>query len=110
MTKPSRSLSHGREAFGGVSLNAVDSAREAQKPAIPSGLQAASAPPATITSASPSMIRRDASPMACTPVAQAVTALWLGPLKPYLMENWPEARLISAEGMKNGDRRRDLPS
>ena len=44
--------------------------------------------------------------MAWAPVAQAVTTEWLGPLKPYLIETWPEARLISAEGMKNGLTRR----
>ncbi len=76
---------------------------------MPSRLTAPSAPPATITSASPSAISRAASPMAWTPVAQAVTAEWLGPLKPYLMETWPEPRLMSAEGMKKGDRRRALP-
>jgi hypothetical protein len=32
-----------------------------------------------MTSASPNMIRRDASPTACVPVAQAVTTEWLGP-------------------------------
>ena len=69
----------------------------------------ASAPPATITSASPHMISREASPMACTPEAQAVTTAWFGPLKPYLIDRWPEARLISADGMKNGDSRRALP-
>ena len=36
ITKPSRSLSHGRDASGGRSLNPVDSAREAQNPAMPS--------------------------------------------------------------------------
>jgi hypothetical protein len=45
---------------------------------------------------------RAASPSACAPVEQAVTGAWLGPLKPYLMETCPEARLIKAEGMKNG--------
>ena len=63
----------GARGLGGRSLKPVDSAREAQKPAMPSGLTAASAPPATITSASPSTISRAASPIACTPVAQAVT-------------------------------------
>ena len=87
----------------------MDKARLAQNPAMPSAFTAASAPPATITSASPHPISRAASPMACTPVAQAVTTEWLGPLKPYLMDTWPEARLISADGMKNGDSRRDLP-
>src|SRR4051794_21750227 len=102
MTKPSRSLSQGRDAAGGLSLKWVDRAREAQNPAMPISHTAASAPPATITSASPHMIRRDASPIAWTPVAQAVTAEWFGPLKPYLIETWPDARLISADGMKNG--------
>jgi hypothetical protein len=105
MTKPSRPSSQGREAFCGVSLKAVDSAREAQKPAMPISLTAASAPPATMTSVSPRAISRAASPSAWTPVAQAVTAEWFGPLNPYLMETWPEARLISALGMKKGERR-----
>ena len=82
MTKPSRSLSHGREAFVGVSLKPVERAREAQNPAMPSSHTAASAPPATITSASPWTISLAASPIACTPVAQAVTTAWFGPLKP----------------------------
>jgi hypothetical protein len=76
---------------------------------MPSSQTAASAPPASITSASPHMISRAASPIACTPVAQAVTAEWFGPLKPYLIDRWPEPRLISADGMKNGDSRRALP-
>ncbi len=41
-----------------------------------------SVPPATITSASPSAIRRAASPMACAPVEQAVTTALLGPFSP----------------------------
>src|SRR5271168_4788747 len=109
MTKPSRSLSHGREAREGVSLKPVDIARAAQKPHMPIGFTGASAPPAIITSASPSTTSRAASPIACTPVAQAVTAEWFGPLKPYLMEKLPDARLISAEGMKNGESRLPLP-
>src|ERR1700722_9404277 len=99
ITNPSRSRSHGREALVGVSLNPVESARDAQNPAIPIVLHAASAPPATITSASPNVISRAASPIACTPVAHAVTTLWFGPLNPYLMERLPDARLISADGM-----------
>ena len=57
----------------GVSLKAVDSARQALKPAMPMRQMAASAPPASITSASSSAISRAASPMAWAPVAQAVT-------------------------------------
>ena len=65
-----------------MSLKPVDMARQAMKPAMPSLQTAASAPPAIITSASPYMISREASPMAWAPVAQAVTTAWLGPLKP----------------------------
>src|SRR3546814_3741262 len=75
---------------------------------MPMRQMAASAPPATMTSASSHMIRRAASPSACAPVEQAVTTAWLGPLKPYLMETCPDARLISAEGMKNGPTLRGL--
>jgi hypothetical protein len=39
-------------------------ARQAMKPAMPTGTTLASAPPATITSASPYLISRAASPMA----------------------------------------------
>src|SRR6185295_9361860 len=68
----------------------------------------ASAPPHTITSASPHWMRRIESPIACAPVAQAVTTAWFGPLKPYLIEICPEARLISALGMKKGHAPRAL--
>ena len=44
ITKPSRSLSNGREAFSGASLR-VESARIEQKPPTPSGVIAASAAP-----------------------------------------------------------------
>ena len=50
--------------------------------------------------------RRAASPMACAPVEQAVTTAWFGPLKPYLMDSCPEAKLINADGIKNGEIRR----
>ena len=73
---------------------------------MPRRLIVASVPPATITSASPSWISRAASPIAWLPVAQAVTTEWLGPWKPYLIETWPEARLIRHDGMKNGEMRR----
>jgi hypothetical protein len=57
-------------------------ARQAMKPAMPIGQMAASAPPATMMSASPYLIIRAASPIAWAPVAQAVTTEWFGPLKP----------------------------
>jgi 3-oxoacyl-[acyl-carrier-protein] synthase II len=80
--RASRPFDAGRDARSGVSLNPVDSAREAAKPATPMRHTAASAPPATMTSASSSMIRRAASPIAWAPVEQAVTTAWFGPLKP----------------------------
>jgi hypothetical protein len=52
ITNPSRSLSNGRLAASGSSLRVV-MARAAQKPAIASGVIAASEPPAIIASASP---------------------------------------------------------
>jgi hypothetical protein len=60
----------------------VDSALQALNPAIPIAQIGLSAPPATITSASSSMISRAASPIACAPVEHAVTTAWFGPLKP----------------------------
>ena len=49
---------------------------------------------------------RLASPIACEPVAQAVTTAWFGPLKPNSIDTTPAARLISEPGMKNGLTRR----
>ena len=57
MTKPSRSLSKGREAAAGSSLR-VESARMALKPPTPRAVIAASLPPAIMTSASPRWISR----------------------------------------------------
>ena len=48
------------------------------KPPRPSGMTAASAPPATMRSASPLRMTRHASPMEWFPVAQAVEMLRLG--------------------------------
>lgn len=45
-----------------------------------------SAPPASITSASPYSIMRPAWPIQCKPVVQAVTTEILGPLKPKRMD------------------------
>ena len=80
-TKPSRSLSHGREARGGSSLR-VDIAFIEQKPPIEVGVEPRSAPPATITSASPYWIMRMAMPIEWFDVAQAETAEKFGPLTP----------------------------
>ncbi len=71
-TKPSRSTSHGRLAVCGSSLRDVI-ARAAVKPPMPSGEIVDSAPPASITSASPYSISRPASPMQWRPVVHALT-------------------------------------
>ena len=34
---------------------------------------------------------------------EPATTAWFGPLNPNLMETWPEAKLISEDGMKKGD-------
>ncbi len=70
-TKPSRPLSHGREARSGSSLR-VDIARIEEKPAIGSGWITASVPPATTTSARPARIMSRPSAIASAPVAQAL--------------------------------------
>jgi hypothetical protein len=56
-----------------------DSARAAQNPARPIGVLQYSAPPATITSASPCWIILAASPMLWVPVVQAVTIAKFAP-------------------------------
>ncbi len=59
-----------------------------------------------MTSASSIAIIRAASPIECAPVEQAVTTAWLGPISPYLIETWPEIRLISRPWTKCGETRR----
>ena len=44
--------------------------------------------------------------MACKPVVQAVTIAMFGPLKPYLIDTWPEIMLMIDAGTKNGETRR----
>ena len=100
MTKPSRSLSNGRDAVSGSSL--VERAVRAAKPAIPSGVIADSVPPATITSASPYWIERNASPIEFVPVAQAVTTLMDLPFKPYCIATLPTAMLLIIIGTSSG--------
>ena len=101
-------MSNGREAFSGASLR-VESARIAQKPPTPSGVIAASEPPAIIATASPRWIRRNESPTAWAPLVQAVAVAELGPLAPLRIETQPEARLTITAGMKNGLIRRGPP-
>ena len=69
-------------------------------------MTADSAPPATITLASPSAISLPASPMAWAPVPDAVTTEWFGPLRLFAMETCPLNKLMSLPGMKNGEIRR----
>ena len=88
-TKPSRSLSQGREAVFGSSLR-VESARIAAKPPIASGVTTDSEPPAIIASASPRRMMFTASPIACADVAQAVAVAVFGPLAPFRIETRPE--------------------
>ena len=97
MTKPSRSLSQGREAFSGSSLR-VDSAFIAQKPPSEVGVVAYSAPPAIIASASPYWIMRIARPMLWVAVVHAVTAAMFGPLAPVRIDTWPATMLMMVLG------------
>ena len=108
MMKPSRSRSNGRQARSGSSLR-VDSARIAAKPPTPMGVMAASDPPATMTSASPRRMNSKASPMACADAEHAVQVAEFGPFAPNRMETWPAARLMIADGMKNGEILRGPP-
>ena len=43
------------------------------------------------------------SPMACVPVAHAVTGELFGPLRLYLIEIWPDSKLMSEDGIKKGE-------
>ncbi len=56
-----------------------------------------------MTSASPYSISREASPILCVPVVQAVTIAKLGPFKPYLIDRLPEIILMIEEGTKKGE-------
>jgi hypothetical protein len=71
-TKPLRRASKGIDAASGESYS-VASARAAAKPANEMGVITASAPPASITSASPRWMAWNASPMAWLLLAHADT-------------------------------------
>src|SRR5829696_10293367 len=109
MMNPSRSLSNGRLALSGSSLR-VDIARIAAKPPTLIGVIAASDPPAIIATASPRLMISYDSPTACADAEQAVQVARFGPLAPNRIDTWPAARLMIAEGMKNGEMRRGPPS
>ena len=101
-TKPSRSLSKGREALVGSPLR-VERACIAPKPDIPSGLEPFSLPPASITSTSPYAIKRAAIPIAWVAVVQAVEVARFGPFKVCLIATKPAAILTIEPGMIKGD-------
>ncbi len=79
ITNPSLAASNGREAWCGVSLKDVERERDRSKPVNARGWIHDSAPPDTITSASPNAIKWDASPIDWAPVVQAVVTAWEGP-------------------------------
>ena len=104
MTKPSRPRSKGREARCGSSFRVL-MARIAQKPPMPRGTIVASVPPANITWASPILIVRQASPIACVEVAHAEQVATLGPRSLLYIENRPEAMFRINAGIMKGDSR-----
>jgi hypothetical protein len=97
-------LSKGRLALAGSSF-LVESAFITEKPPMPRGAMAASDPPASMASVSPTRIDFHASPMAWAEVEQAETGDQLGPLAPYLMLIRPGAMLMIIWRMKKGDSR-----
>ena len=66
---------------------------------------AASAPPASITSARPARMCSAASPMAWLPEEQAVVAQESGPRRPSSIETWAAAMLAIIMGMNRGETR-----
>jgi hypothetical protein len=74
-----------------------------RKAAMHSVVIAASAPPATTTSALPRSIIRIPSPIACAPVAQAEATLKPGPCTPRRIATAPAAALGIIIGTKFGE-------
>ncbi len=62
----------------------------------------ASVPPATTTSALPSRIMRDASPIAFAPAAHAVEMQRFGPVQPKRIEIIPAVAFAIIIGTRNG--------
>ena len=79
MTNPSLSGLNGFDDRSGCSLEVVVRLLDLSNAAMASGCMHDSAPPATMTFASPKAMNRAASPMEWAPVVQAVVAAWLGP-------------------------------
>ena len=79
-----------------------DSARMAPKPAIPTSHTAASVPPQSITSARPSRIASQPSPIAMFDAAHAVHSESSGPRVPSSIETQPAPRFGMIAGIENG--------
>ncbi len=91
------------DARAGSSLS--DRAFIAVNPPMAKGVMTASAPPHSAASAYPWRMRRNASPTAFAPPAQAVTTAEECPLKPVSMEIRPAAMFVITIGMKKGETR-----
>ena len=107
MTKPARLRSKGRLACNGSSD--LDRALMLAKPPSPSGLTAASEPPAIMASAWPYLIARKASPTAWVLVEHAETTGRQGPCALKRMAMLPAPTLEISIGMKWGEMR-ETPS
>src|SRR5574341_460555 len=105
ITNPSRSESNGRDASVGRSLNFVDRAVICAKATSAMSTNAASAPPATMASASPSWIARKARPIAWLDAAQAVVVQKFGPRRPSAMAMCPAAAFGMSWGTVKGETR-----
>ena len=77
----------------------------AQKPPMPMGTMAASAPPANITCASPIFTARQASPIAWFAVAHAEHVAKFGPRNSKNIEIKPDAMFEISIGIMNGESR-----
>ena len=101
MTKPSRSASKGRLAPCGLAL-LRDSARMAEKPAMPTSVTGASVPPQNMTSARPRRIASSPSPMDMVEAAQAVHCEDSGPRVPSSIDTQAAPMLGMISGIENG--------
>ena len=79
------------------------SASSAAKAAVASGVSAASEPPVTTASASPSWIIRAAVPIACAPAAQAESVANDCPRSPCRIDTAAEAALPISSGIESGE-------
>jgi hypothetical protein len=75
-------------------------------PAMPTGVMAASLPPAATTSQRPLATHMAASTSAWVPAAQAVLTVWHGPCQPQRIETVALGAFGIIIGMRKGDTRR----